>query len=1014
MINGGGGITKQGAGITTLSAQNTFNGPTLVNAGTLLMGIANAIANSSSLNVANGAIFNTGGFNQTVGDLTGSGNITLGGGSVLTFGTNNVIQQVFLGNITGSGGLIKQGTGTVILSGVNIYSGGTVVNAGILQGNSSSLQGNITNNATVVFNQTTTGTYGGIISGVGNLITQNNGIIIFSNVNTYTGSTQVNGGTLRMGILNAIATTSGLNVAAGTFDLNGFNQIVGDLTGVGAITLGASVLTFGTNNGAAQTFSGVISGTGGITKQGTGIAILSNNNSYTGPTVVNGGTLRMGAVNAIANTSGLSVATGIFDLNGLNQTVGDLTGAGAITLGVATLTFGTNNGAAQTFSGNIAGTGNIIKQGTGTAIFLGANTYIGGTTINSGALQGNSLSLQGNIANNATIIFDQTGTGTYASVISGSGNFIKQNSGTLFLTNIHSFTGGAAVNGGILVLSSGGTLNTPVSINSGGTVSLSSGGTLNNPVTVNQGGTFIFNEGTLNSSLYNAGTVMASSPNTIGGSYTQTGTLALQAMSETSFVQLMVSGNVVLGGNITRTLLNEVGSLIQNGQTFNIIETSGGAITYNNLTVTQVGYSSALLSFLVDTPTPQILQLTAVRNELFNVIPMSEMAYLEGVSTALEDIRMSQPAVGSLQEKLLDAIDQSALQGMNVLTKDLGQLTPTQVANGATIRDIPLVLQSNSVQPIANRLDALRSGINRFPAVVAYAPAAGYAAGDASDLGNHISMGPLLFNGVGKQGIVNSFPGYHFDTKGFGMFSDLNLAEYNATFGLAVNHSHTTVKNDDGTSMVQMLTPQGTLYGDISYGNTGLDGAIYLEGIFAYGRSHNRSRRYVNFLSEMATGKYWSQQIFGRVQLGFTPYADIFEFSPFVLWQDSMIKLAAFTESGAPMSNLTVSSRKVDTVSGGAGLRIAYVQHKDTWLPEFHLKFLHDFKVTKLNVVSQFLLGGPAFSTFVPPAQKNSINAGLSFTASLTESCDMTAGYDFDLKGKFSSHSGAVRLRWKF
>ena len=370
--------------------------------------------------------------------------------------------------------------------------------------------------------------------------------------------------------------------------------------------------------------------------------------------------------------------------------------------------------------------------------------------------------------------------------------------------------------------------------------------------------------------------------------------------------------------------------------------------------------------------------------------------------------------MGSPQETLLSAIDQAALKGMDILTKDLAQLTPNQLANGATLRDVPIVIQNNNVQPIVNRLDALRSGVNVVP-VVAHVPSEGYAAGDdTKELGNYISMGPLFFSGVGKQGIVSTFPGYHYNTKGFGAFGDVNIGQEDAILGVAFTHNHSTVKNDNGTSIVQMQSPQGALYGNINYGNQDLEGIIYLEGIFSYGRTLNRSRRYVNFLDEVATAKYWSQQMFGRAQLGFMPYADLFEVSPFVLWQDSLVKLNAFKESGAPISNLQVSGNKVDTASAGAGLKIAYVQYKSTWLPEIHFKFMRDFKVTKLNVTSQFLLGGPVFSTFAPPAQKNSINTGFSITAGFTESFEMTAGYDFDLKGKFSSHSGAVRLRWKF
>jgi len=75
----------------------------------------------------------------------------------------------------GTGSLTKQNTGTVILSGANTYSGGTTVSGGTLQGTTTSLQGNIANNAGVVFDQTTTGTYSSVMSGTGSLTKQNTG-----------------------------------------------------------------------------------------------------------------------------------------------------------------------------------------------------------------------------------------------------------------------------------------------------------------------------------------------------------------------------------------------------------------------------------------------------------------------------------------------------------------------------------------------------------------------------------------------------------------------------------------------------------------------------------------------------------------------------------------------------------------------------------------------------------------------------------------------------------------------
>jgi autotransporter-associated beta strand protein len=96
--------------------------------------------------------------------------------------TNNAAFEIaqstagtFAGNITGSGSLTKSGSGTVTLGGANSYSGGTTVAGGRLVGTTSSLQGNVTNNAAVEISQTTNGTFAGDISGSGSLTKSGSG-----------------------------------------------------------------------------------------------------------------------------------------------------------------------------------------------------------------------------------------------------------------------------------------------------------------------------------------------------------------------------------------------------------------------------------------------------------------------------------------------------------------------------------------------------------------------------------------------------------------------------------------------------------------------------------------------------------------------------------------------------------------------------------------------------------------------------------------------------------------------
>ena len=104
----------------------------------------------------------------------------------------------YAGTMSGSGAPAKvNGAGTLTLGGTNTYTGGTTVSGGILQGDTTSLQGNILNNAAVIFDQASAGTYAGNMSGSGALTKDGAGTLILTGTNTYSGGTTVSGGTLQ-------------------------------------------------------------------------------------------------------------------------------------------------------------------------------------------------------------------------------------------------------------------------------------------------------------------------------------------------------------------------------------------------------------------------------------------------------------------------------------------------------------------------------------------------------------------------------------------------------------------------------------------------------------------------------------------------------------------------------------------------------------------------------------------------------------------------------------------------
>jgi fibronectin-binding autotransporter adhesin len=156
------------------------------------------------------------------------------------------------------------------------------------------------------------------------------------------------------------------------------------------------------------TFLGTISGGTALVKAGAGMLTLSGANTYSGTLTVSNGVLRAGMSNVLVNGAVSLNAGTTFNLNGLNQTITALTGAGNVTLGDATLTVD-NFFLPATFTGAIDGSGGFHKTGNGLFVMTGVNGYTGPTTVNG------PLTVLGSIASSAVTVgisgrLDGTGT----------------------------------------------------------------------------------------------------------------------------------------------------------------------------------------------------------------------------------------------------------------------------------------------------------------------------------------------------------------------------------------------------------------------------------------------------------------------------------------------------------------------------------------------------------------------------------------------------------------------------
>jgi autotransporter-associated beta strand protein len=334
-----------------------------------------------------------------------------------------------------------------------------------------------------------------------------------------------------------------LTISGGTVTLGGSGSL-GAGTYAGAITL-ASGATLLDSSSANQVLSGVISGAGGVTKDtSASTLVLSGNNTFSGGTNVNVGTLQLGSATALGvSASSVTIASGaVLDLNGqsvtntnkltingtgidnagalMNSSNADASYAGLVTLGSASSIVGGSGSVALSHTGTMTGTydltlggavggsiasiigtgsGTVTKTDAGTWTLAGANTYTGDTTITggsivlggSGSLYGGSYGGNVSIASGASFKDSSSTDQVLSGVISGAGSLVKDTAtSTLTLSGANTYSGGTTISAGTLQLgtSAVGVISGPVGTGSvvlSGTGSLDlAGQSLSNTITL--------------------------------------------------------------------------------------------------------------------------------------------------------------------------------------------------------------------------------------------------------------------------------------------------------------------------------------------------------------------------------------------------------------------------------------------------------------------------------------------------------------------------------------------------
>ena len=519
-----GNLNVYGGGLLILTAANTFTGVTTITGSNASFASELELQNAGALQDSTLYYNNQGGtinFSTlgaaTFAGLTGTQNLALtnqsGTALILTLGTAGAGNDTYTGNLSGLGGLIKNGSNTLTLGTLGVggatYAGTTTINQGTLVlGGSSSLTGIVNITGANGVDGLTLDDNANVNMGTATLLIDSVGGASYAATGTLlvTGTASLTVGGLSMGNGTRVPTGNSVTVSGlGIITINGAYDIMhdeGSTAGNSTTNLNGGVLalqsftdlgggathaeTIVFNGGTLEALLGDQSGTdflpafATLTAQvNTGGAIINpNGNSITiGPALVHAGTGVDGGLTVTGTAGGTVILTAASTYTGATtipagQTLQLGTGAAGFDGTIAASSGISNSGSLVYDVGGgessrvaISGTGSVTIEGPGSQIFTAVESYTGPTVIASGGtLQlgngstGNDGTIQttSSLTNNGTLIYYRFGNLTSNLVISGSGNVQVSGPGSEILTSTNTYTGTTTVNlGGTLQLGNG-------------------------------------------------------------------------------------------------------------------------------------------------------------------------------------------------------------------------------------------------------------------------------------------------------------------------------------------------------------------------------------------------------------------------------------------------------------------------------------------------------------------------------------------------------------------------------
>ncbi|MFN3748327.1 MAG: autotransporter-associated beta strand repeat-containing protein [Sphingorhabdus sp.] len=880
LINGGTSVQLDASTTTTVAAG-------LSGAGDFeKIGTGRAILTGDGTGFSGAILINNGSVQIAGTQNIGGGTVVVGNAGTLQLDTAG--STVFNNTVLGQGNLIKTGIGTVLITGSLNHTGGTDIQQGAFRVTDVSFLGSgaVTVQAGAALDLSIAGaaTYNGAISGAGVLRKSDVGDLTLVS-NTLTGGVDIVGGRV---IVNTVAALGGGNVT----------------------TAADTQLVF--DNSTTEVSNALISGAGSLTKDGTGLLVMNNANSFSGGTVINSGRL------------GLN--------NGMGLGTGDVIIMQNAILGIGGVSF----------ANNVSGAGQIIKTANNIAVMTGTNTHSGGTDIQQGGIIVNSPAALGTGAvalsgANTTLTVDYSGATNVAlnNQISGVGALIKEGSGTVVMNAPgNSYSGGTLIGAGRLGLNYGDSLGTGlVQINAGASLGLGDISYANN--------------------TSGAGQIIKTSAGvtTLTGANTHTGGIDIQAgILDVSGNAALGTGTVTIGGGANLRYTNASASTFSNGLsgagTFNKL--GAGQLTFaNNFTLGALSLQSGRTRMNVVGTTNVFVNSGAtldgtgriignLTNSGGTIAPGNSIGTLtvQGNYTHNANSVLEIEFDGAGNIDLLDVTGNATLNGGTLRFVSIGGAEGsggTFLRTGGTLTGTFATVETVGAQlPLAVIYETNRAFM--APSVLTARPstfnAQSMAAADTA-LGFIDSMGVgdvrhgegnrIWLNGFGawgKRSASGTTLAYDHDTRG--MSGGINFDAGNAlTFGAALGWAKgdiTLGSNGGGGD-------QSSILGSVNarYSGTGFT----LGGGLLYGKVDQDTLRNVSFngFSASVDGSTDSKVFGGFAELGLPLGSTAgWAFSANARGSYIQQKQDAYTESGTSPLRLSVGELKTSTLEGQAKL----------------------------------------------------------------------------------------------